>query len=159
MADLRESVIAAIKTALEVASVNWHSEVTTKPTGLDVHRHLTRSVDQSDLPDITVYYAGETLSSALQGPTDESERAVRVRLRCRAKAAAGETGDEALIPVLGWAEFAVLTDYTLGGVAAMTELEMVDALSAREYADTYAEAMLQFVVTLQTKWGDPRQSP
>jgi hypothetical protein len=155
----RELLLKAMQTALSAASVTLNGETTARPAGLEVHRHLTRDVSQTSLPDITVYYAGETLSTALRGATDESERAVRVRLRVRAKAAPGQTGDEAIDPVLAWAEVAVRTDYTFGGVAAMTELEMIDALTAREYADTYAEVTMQFVVTLQTKWLDPRQAP
>jgi hypothetical protein len=160
MADSRrELLLKAVQAALEVASVNWHSEVTTKPAGLNVHRYLTRSVDAGALPDLTVFYVGESLDAGLQAATDESRRSVRVGVRCRVKAGAGETGDEALDPVLVWAELAALTDYTLGGAAANARLEGVDAITAREYADTYAEATLQFEFTVLTKWGDPRQIP
>lgn len=157
MADsIREVALKAIETALKVTSVTWHSEATTKPTGLNVHRHLTRGADQSDLPDITVYYMGESND---EQATDESTRSVRVGVRCRVKAGAGVTGDEALDPILTWAEIALLNEYTLGGAVADARLEGIDAISAREFADTFAEATMQFEFTVLTKWGDPRQAP
>lgn len=156
---LRETGMKALKAALEVGQVDWHGELTTKPSGLNVHRHFTRGPADSELPDITVFYIGEDLEHEMKGSTDESLRRVRFGLRVRVKAPAGETGDEALDPLLVWAEIAVLTDYSLGGLFSNARLEGIDAISAREVADTYAEATMQFVHTLQTKWGDPRQAP
>lgn len=158
MADRREVLLAAVATALGVASVNWHSEVTTKPAGLNVYRHLGRQADQDSLPDVTVLYLGEDITPENQGPTDVSERDVRVAVRCRATAAVSESGDEGLIPTIQWAEIALLTDYTLGGVAANGKLLRIDQVDTAEHADVYAEAVMQFVFTLHTKWGDPRQT-
>lgn len=157
MADSRrELVLKAIVTALSVASVTKNTEATTKPAGLAVHRHLTRMEGEADLPDITVFQAGLNPNDKV---TDLNSPELLVRLRCRVKAAAGISGDEALDPILVWAELALMDDYTLGGVSAYIGSPDMDAISAREYADTFAEATLQFPITYETKWGDPRQAP
>lgn len=159
MADRRESMLAAAKTALEVASVTWHSEATTKPTGLSVHRHLGRQMDKSQLPALVVRYFGEQPTPQNQAPTDVSERNVTLAVECRAVADADESGDEALIPVMGWAEIAILSDDTLGGVTAKIDAPRIDAIDTAEFADVYAAVLMQFPVTLHTKWGDPRSAP
>lgn len=158
MADRRELVLAAAETALGVSSVNWHSEATTKPTGLGVYRHLARQADADGLPDVSVLYMGEDV---LESATGEVDRNVRVGVRCRAVAdsTANESGDAALLDVLQWAEIALLTDYTLGGLASIGKLERIDQIEAQEHADTVAEALMSFMFVIQTKWGDPRQVP
>lgn len=152
----RELILKAVAAALAVAQVDWHSEITTKPADLNVHRHYTRMGQNADFPDITVYYAGEPEPD--EDATDGAKHGMLVRLRCRAKAAAGVSGDEALDPVLTWAEIALLSEPTLGGLAADIRPPAADALSARELTETYAETHLQFEITHFTKWGDPRQS-
>lgn len=160
MADSRrELALKAVRTALQVASVTKNSETTTKPAELNVHRHLTRQVVHADLPDCTVFYIGERVAPISEGAVDESLRFVRVGVRCREKAPKGVTGDEALDPILVWAELSVLNDHTLGGLVADSHLAGIDAISAREFADEFAEATLEFEFKLQTKWGDPRQAP
>lgn len=160
MADSRREVLLkAIETALGQATVDWHSEITTKPTGLAVHRHLTRQATKDTLPDVTIYLLGESPDPLLEAAVDVAERRVRVGVRVRDTAGSGVTGDEALDPLLTWAEIAILNDYTLGGVVAYARQVGLDAVTAREYADTWAEATLQFEFVLQTKWGDPRQAP
>ena len=154
MADRRELVLAAAATALAVASVNWHSEVTTKPTGLEVKRHLTRQADVNGLPEVCVLYLGESLVESATGSVD---RNLTIGIRARTKADSDESGDAALIPVMQWAEIALLTDYTLGGLASVGRLERIDAIDTQEHADVFAEALLSFVFIIQTKWGDPRQ--
>src|SRR5688572_28763115 len=133
MADRRELVLAAAETALGVASVNWHSQVTTKPTGLVVHRPLARQADADKLPDVTVLYMGEELIDAA---TNEVDRNMRVGVRVRAIADSDESGDAGLIPVLQWAEIALMTDYTPGGLASVARLERIDQIDAQEHADT-----------------------
>lgn len=157
MADSRrELLLKAVVTSLEVASVTKNTESTTKPADLSVHRHLTRMANQADLPDMTVFFAGE-VPEALA--TDLNTRRALVRVRCRVKAAAGVSGDEALDPLLAWAELAIMEDYTLGGTSAEVGSPDIDPISAREFADTYSEATLQFPILYETKWGDPRQAP
>ncbi len=152
----RELVLKALVTALEVVSVTKNLEATTKPTDLVVHRHFTRSPNPKDLPDITVFVAGENPDGIA---TDLNTRELLVRMRCRVQAAEGISGDEALDPILVWAELATMADHTLAGASAFIGSPDMDAISSRELADTFAEATLQFPVTFQTKWGDPRQAP
>ena len=159
MADRRESLLAAAKTALEATSVDWHSEETTKPTGLGVYRHLGRQMDKDKLPAVVVRYFGEQPTQQNQAPTDVSERNVTLAVECRAVAPSDESGDEALIPVMQWAEIAILSDDTLGGVAVKTDPPRIDAIDTQEFADVYAAVLMQFPVTLHTKWGDPRSAP
>lgn len=161
MADRRESLLAAAKAALEVASVDWHSEVTTKPEGLRVYRHRTRQADVSLLPDLSVLYMGETLSTYAEGATGESRREVEVGVLARALADADESGDQGLIPVMQWAEIALLYSNfgALGGIASKGELLRIEPLASEEHADTFAEALMRFSFTVHTKWGDPRQAP
>lgn len=154
----RELLLKAAQAAVDVASVDLNGEETTKPAGLVVHRFLTRMPDSGSLPDVTLWYAGEGIDDRADAATDESQRSVRVRARCRAKAAAGQTGDEALDPILTWVELAMLADYSLGGLAAEGQANGIDAVSAREFADTYAEATIEFEFLLLTKRGDPRQA-
>lgn len=159
MADRRELVLAACATALGVSSVDWHSEETTKPAGLNVYRHRTRQADVNSLPDAVVFYRGERPRTMNQAATDVSERQVRVGVLVRAFADSDESGDAALIPVMQWAEIALLSDYTLGGLCANGDLEDIEAVQTEEHADTVAEALLTFVFDVHTKWGDPRQVP
>lgn len=156
MADLRESLLAAAATALAVTSVNWNSVTTAKPTGLVVSRHLSRQVAVDGLPELSVLYLGE---ADIESATNSVDRNIALGVRVRAKADSDESGDAALIPVMQWAEIALLNDYTLGGVAADGRLERIDAIDTQEYADVFAEALLSFVFTVRTKWGDPRQAP
>lgn len=126
------------------------------PTGLRVTRHLARQADIDRVPDISVLYLGEEL---IDSATGEVDRNIRVGLRCRARADASESGDAGLIPVLSWAELALMSDYTLGGIAANGRLERIDAIDTAEHADMWAEALMQFLFTIQTKWGDPTRAP
>lgn len=159
MADRRELVLEAAKDALEVVSLTWHSEATTKPTGLNVYRHRTRQADADSLPDATVLYGGETSTPMNLSAHDVSERDVQVLVLVRALADSDETGDAALIPVMQWAEIALLSDYTLGGLCANGRLDSIARIQSEEHADTTAEALLTFTFAVHTKWGDPRQVP
>lgn len=152
----RDDVMAAAVTAISVASVTRNAETTTKPTGLTVHRHLMRQANASSLPDVTAFMAGEVLDDAI---TDEADRALSLRFRCRVAIADDESGDEALDPILTWVELSLTADYTLGGTCAALRVTSIDAISALEYADGWAEATVQVEVTYMTKWGDPRQAP
>lgn len=159
MADRRELVLAACETALEAASVDWHSEETTKPAGLNVYRHRTRQAVAELLPDAVVFYRGERPRAFNQSAHDVYERQVRVGVLVRALADEDKSGDAALIPVMQWAEIALLSDYTLGGLCANGDLEEIEAVQTEEHADTVAEALLTFVFDVHTKLGDPRQVP
>lgn len=159
MADLRETLLANAKAALEVASVTLNSEATTKPTNLRVYRHIARHTDKDKLPDCSVIYLGENLEALNASPTGVSERQVRVGVQCRAVATSSQSGDAALLPVLQWAEIALLSEYTLSGAAVEGRLVSIDAIDTAELADTFAGALARFEFTVQTKWGDPRQAP
>ena len=132
-------------------------EPVAKPEGLQVYRHLARQADANLLPDISVLYLGEEL---IDSATASVDRNVRVGLRCRAQALSSESGDAALIEVLLWGELALLAvDYELGGIAANARLEGIAQIAAEEHADVWAEALMTFLFTIRTKWGDPRQAP
>lgn len=133
---------------------------TAKPSGLNVYRHRTRDYDLSKLPDCSVFYMGEAAELEERSSTGVSERAVRLGVLCRAKATSAQTGDEALIPLLQWAELALLlSDYTVSGAAANGRLERIDPIEAQEQADVVAEALMQFIYTVRTARWDPRTAP
>lgn len=134
-------------------------EALTKPTGLNVYRHLSRQVDVDLLPTITVLYGGEQHTPMNLSASDVSERDISSLLVVRAKAAANESGDAALLDILQWAELALLSDYTLGGVAVNARLDRITQIDTEEHADVFAEARMEFVFSVHTKWGDPRQVP
>lgn len=161
MADLRETLLANAKLALEVASVTVNAEETTKPSGLQAYRHRTRSLDLSALPDVGIYWDGERPAVRQElSSTGVSERTVRLAFVCRAKATATQTGDEALIPLLAWVELAMLAaDYTVDGAAANAGDPEIDALEVTEHADTVAAALVRIPYTVRTKRWDPRQAP
>lgn len=157
MADLRETLLANAETALGQSSVTVNAVAATKPTSLAVYRHRTRGLDQSLLPDVSVFYMGEVIRDEIESTSDVSERSVRLGVLCRVKATSSQTGDEALIPILQWVELALLADdYTVDGAAAEGRLERIDAVDAQENADTTAEALMQFLFTVHTAWADPR---
>lgn len=160
MADSRrELLVKASKTALEVSSVTWHGEETTKPSGLHVHRHLGRPVNQSDLPDVILNVFGEDHSELAENTTDQSQRIVELGAHCRALAAPDKSADESLDEILTWTEIALLSDHTLGGVAAEGHYVRTDRVFTEEYSEAYAEAVMRFRFIQLTKWGDPRQAP
>lgn len=150
MASKRDSIIAAVVTALGVASVGG----TTKPTGLDVHRMRTRPIQADALPAMVVFWLGDEAPSP--DATSRTMRSTRIAVECRV-AHPGTNPDAALDPLLVWATKAVLADHTLGGLASEVE-------EGRSYPDlgdqgeAVAAAAIEFVVKYQTTWNDPESA-
>lgn len=152
----REAVLSALEAALKVAEVTKNGQTTTRPTDLKVHRFIARQADKRHLPDITVAVLGENPSELA---TDLVDRELVVALRCRVLVPEGISSDEALDELTVWAELAALADPQLSGAAADMSPPSLDQMTAREFADGWAEATLRLPITYQTKWGDPRQGP
>lgn len=146
----------AIEAALGVASVTKNTEETTKPTDLTVLREPTRPINEADAPVAFIFYGGEDVDDRI---TDEATRDVLVDVTVIAKATDTQRADEALDPLMVWAELAVMDDYTISGAAAFVRLRRIARLDLSEHASLFAAATLTFQVTLLTKWGDPRQAP
>jgi hypothetical protein len=160
VADRRLLLLENAETALAVTSIDLHSEVTARPTNLRSGRYLPFATDKGRLPDVSLEYMGETLTTLLEGATDVDERGVQVGVRVRVSVADGDTPDVALLPLLSWVELALLgVDFTLSGVALYGELQRIEALKEQELADWFVGCRMVFVFTVPTKRADPRQAP
>lgn len=146
MASKRDAIIAAGVTALGVANVGS----TTKPSGLTVHRQRTRPLGQDQLPAIVLWSSSEPRE---YDATDKVDRTLSLHAECRVKHD-GTSGDEALDPLLVWAEKVLMADITLGG-------RCVDILAQETTWDLedrdvpIARAAIRFEVKYQTKNNDP----
>ena len=157
MADSKRlDLMQAVEAALNVSSVDRSSEVTTKPTDLTVLREPTRPINEADAPAMFIVYGGEDVSDRA---TDEASRAVAVDVTVMAKATDSQRADEALDPLLVWAELALMDGYTISGAAAFIRLDRITRLDLSEHASLFVGATLSFEIQLLTKWGDPRQAP
>lgn len=160
MSDRRLELLVNAEAALNVDDIDVNGEATERPSGLQVERHRMRPRVKGQLPDMSVEYLGESVTDLLQGPTDVDERNVRIGVRIRAVAGTDEAVDEALFPLLGWAELALTgVDYTLEDVASFGFLERIEALRPEELADAFVGCRMIFAFTVPTKRADPRQAP
>ncbi len=146
MASKRDAIVAAFVTALEVTIVG----ATTKPVGLNVHRMRTRRIEVDKLPAAVVYLGEETVD---RDATLKSDRTFRVWVESRVKHP-GQSGDEALDPLLVWAVKAMLDDFTHG--AKLNDLREVRTVwDLDERAESLAAAAIEFEGIYQTLTTDP----
>lgn len=152
MASVRESILAAAKTALEGAG---------GPTGLTVHRRRTRPINLDNLPAIVVYVLRENVQVIDQD--DPAERVMTLRAECRQKGAsttptvAGDDPDTLLDPLLTWAVSTLLTDSTLEALVLDIE-ERQTLWEAEELDQVYAAAAVDFEITYLTAATDPESA-
>lgn len=159
MADSRrELVLKAVQTALEQASVTVNAVALTKPAGLTVKRHPETPIEHRDLPQIDLWVAREAVTYDITGV---STRVLTVRVRSTVtwSSSAEGSGDEALDPLLTWAEVALMADETLGGVASLVVLTAIATPETDQRTEKYAQAAQDFDLTYLTLFGDPRSSP
>ncbi|MGE0456408.1 MAG: hypothetical protein AB7I13_00330 [Vicinamibacterales bacterium] len=146
MASKRDGIVAAAVTALGVASVGG----TTKPTGLTVHRQRKRPLSQDQLPAIVLW---QSIEPRDYDATDKVDRVLNLHVECRVRHE-GTSGDEALDPLLVWAEKVLMADITLGGRCA----EILAQETSWDLDDPdapIARAAIRFEVKYQTKNNDP----
>ena len=159
MADSRrELVLKAVETALEAATATMNSSALTKPTGLTVKRSPEREILHDDLPQMDVWVLKDVHSFHA---TNSATRVMTVRVRSTVTWLASDesSGDEALDQLLTWAEVALMTDETLGGVAALMVPAGLETPQVEERTEKYAQAVQDFDITYLTKFGDPRTTP
>lgn len=161
MADSRrELVLKAVETALEAATATMNSSALTKPTGLTVKRSPEREILHDDLPQMDVWVLKDVHSFHA---TNSATRVMTVRVRSTVTwlDADESSGDEALDPLLTWAEVALGADSSLGGLLPEGGVvpTTLDTPRVEERSEKYAQAFQDFDLTYLTKFGDPRTTP
>lgn len=150
MASRRMALIDAAEVALNASSVVVNGVTYTKPVGLTVHRQRKRRLGQDKLPSIVLWLGREP---RVYDASEKVQRTTNLFGECRV-AHPGQSGDDALDPVLCWAEQALMADITLGGTcedvsAQETEWDLADE------SDELARAAIRFEIKHQTKNADP----
>ena len=126
-----------------------------KPAGLTVHRERTRPIEQDSLPAIMLYAEDDqpkAMGSNYRAP--QTERQLSIGLQCRAIGSASVAADEALDPIIVWANLRVFVDETFGGLANGVE-EIRTVWSSREGDQPVAAATIHFTVKYRTSRLDP----
>ena len=150
MASRRDQILAAITTALGVASVNGF----TKPSGLVVSRFRVRPTDSATAKSVSVYPMTESSQRVGQNRSPLTQHYLTVRCECRAVCGTNETADQSLDPILAWVVQSLLADESLGGLASGIT-ESACAWDASEADETYAVAWKDMTVTFAALANDP----
>jgi hypothetical protein len=125
------------------------------PAGLTVHRERTRPIEMDSLPAIMLYAEDDqpkAIGSNYRAP--QTERQLSIGLQCRAMGSSSVTPDEALDPVIVWANLQMFSDETFGGLANGVE-EIRTVWSSREGDQPVAAATIHFTVKYRTSRLDP----
>jgi hypothetical protein len=152
MASRRDGIIAAMTSAMGVASVNGF----TRPSGLVVSRFRVRPTDKTTLKSISPYPFREVSERVGQNRSPLTQHHVTVRCECRAVCGANETADQALDGLLVWVTQSLFADESLGGLASSIA-ETACEWDATEADETYAVAWKDVTVTFAALANDPTQ--
>jgi hypothetical protein len=145
-ASIREQIMLAIVAALDAGGA---------PAGLTVHRERTRPIETDSLPAIMLYAEDDQpkpMGSNYRAP--QTERQLSIGLQCRAVGSSSITPDEALDPIIVWADLQMFLDETFGGLANGVE-EIRTVWSSREGDQPVAAATIHFTVKYRTSRLDP----
>lgn len=141
MADsVRLQIMKAWETACNAAG---------KPTGVTVHRSRYLPLEEDELPAIVLYWVNEEDEPA--NVTGDLDRRLRCWAECRAKS---HTPDDALDPLLVWAEEAAMADPKFGGVAKKTTVLGVRT-SDEPILPPLGAAALELEIEYETPFGQP----
>lgn len=114
MSSIRQQVLDEIVSMLKTNSAY------ARPNGLRTHRMLQVPIDADELPAIVVYPMQFTPFGVGEGGhVDTNLNQLVVRLECRAKISPSQSPDEAIEPLLVYAQKVIKSDESLGGIASI----------------------------------------
>lgn len=146
MASKRNAIAVAAVAALGVASVGS----TNKPTDLTTHRQRKRKLGSDQLPALVVWLSRERRE---YDATGRVSRYLDLFVEARV-AHPGTSGDEALDPLLVWAEKALMVDVTISATCTEVKAQETD-WDLEDESDTLARAAIRFEVRYPTSDKDP----
>jgi len=157
MADTRGlKILDAVAARLAVATVTVNGVVRTKPAGLNVYRFRTRSIQAESLPAIVVSWMEDL--NPVRRATGVLDRTVRVAVEHIGKVTAGTAPDRATDALKSWAELALMSEETLGGLASQVTVQGTRPLS-EEGEQAFFWTMTPFDIQYVTKDNDPEAAP
>lgn len=150
----RNQVIAALKTAHEVAQVTGGESTVTKPAGLAVHRFRQVPIETDALPAQVISFGANAPEYSHVGMNLNK---LGIVIEHRIKLAEGSVPDDAMDELLIWSHRCIKTDETLGGLCSQI-VEGVTTWDEEMLAAGYAAARAEWTVDLFSSENDPRSA-
>ncbi len=160
---IREQIILAACGYLlaGAASPSLYSSSSAGPApvpGLAVHRERTRPLEADRLPAVLLYSEDEEpspIGSRRDAPL--TERALTLKVECRAQGSQTTPPDAALDPVIAWVLWQILNNEKFGGLANGVS-EGKTSWTSKEGDTVLAAAAIHFTVKYRTSRTDPSSS-